>query len=362
MLTSNRLVFPLLFAVAPVAPVAQSNCVWGGFDASRINYAGGVIATGTAHVNLRTVIQNNGGALAPPTPTLTAAYLATVQVFYTSLLVNNANAVLSPAEQAALQTWVAGGGTLIVTGDIFALPGYDSFTSPYGVTGWRTISACATGGTAADVVAVHALTVGITTPRYCTNSTFTYPATARLLVDDGTTDNPFMVVMEPATGHTTGGRIVVLGDHNLFADAFIVNGDNMAFATNLVRWACGCPSAAWTNYGSGWPGTAGVPALTASANRCWAPPSTCCWETPPARRPPACCSWASLPRRSRPASAARCSSSPASPCPLACLPPDSPSAWPCRPRARCAAVRCTCKVRKLMPAPATACRSPAAWT
>lgn len=246
--------------------MAQTNCLWGSFDASRINYAGGVLTNGTSHVNMRNVIAANGGTLAPATPTLTAAYLARVQVFYTSLL-NTSTGTLSAAEQTDLQNWVAAGGTLIVTGDIFPLPAYESFTAFYGVTGWTAISNCATGGSPANVVAAHPVTVGISATRYCTNGTFTYGANARLLENDGSTaTNPFMVVLEPATGFTSGGRILVLGDHNLFADAYILNGDNQTLAANIVRWACGCPSAVWSNYGSGWPGTSGVPALTASGN------------------------------------------------------------------------------------------------
>jgi hypothetical protein len=263
MLTTSRL---LLCSLLAAIPSAQSNCVWGSFDGTRINYAAGVLTNGTSHVNLRTVIANNGGTLAPATGTLDATYLAGVDVFYTSLL-HNPNGALSAAEQTALQSWVAAGGTLIVTGDIFPLPAYESFTAFYGVTGWTSIGSCIQpGGSPADVVAVHPVTVGINATRYCTNGTFTVPANARLLADDGPGDRPFMLVMEPSTGFTSGGRILVLGDHNMFSDGYINSGDNMRLAANIVRWACGCPTAAWSNYGAGWPGTNGVPSLTASAN------------------------------------------------------------------------------------------------
>jgi hypothetical protein len=240
--------------------------VWGCFDITRVNYAGGVLDTGTSHVNLRAIITANGGSVAAATPTLTPAYLAGVNVFYTSLLRNSAVSTLSAAEQSALQAWIAAGGTLIVTGDIYALPGYDSFTAFYGVTGWTSISTCGTGGSPADVLAAHAVTVGVTDLRYCTQSTFTYGADALLLADDGPNNRPFMTVQEPATGFTAGGRILVLGDHNLFSDSYINNGSNRTLATNMVRWACGCPSAVWSNYGRGWPGTSGIPALTSSGN------------------------------------------------------------------------------------------------
>ena len=46
-----------------------------------------------------------------------------------------------------------------------------------------------------------------------------------------------MAVFEPSTGFTIGGRILVFGDHNMFADSYINSSDNLLLATNMVAWA-----------------------------------------------------------------------------------------------------------------------------
>jgi hypothetical protein len=242
-----------------LSPIASTQCVWGSFDSTRINYAGGVLTNGASHVNLRNIITGNGGTLAPATATLTPQYLATVNVFYTSLL-STATGVLSAAEQAALQAWVTSGGTLIVTGDIFPLPAYESFTSWLGVTGWTSVSGCNVMGT---IAAPHPVTVGITAFTYCTDSRFNHGSNALLLARNSTGAN-FSAVIEAST--SIRGRMLVFGDHNMFSDSYINQSQNTALATNFVRWACTCASAGWWNYGAGWPGRNGVPAFTSSAN------------------------------------------------------------------------------------------------
>jgi MYXO-CTERM domain-containing protein len=226
-----RGLFLAAIALVLLAPVTASAAVWGSFDGTRVNYAGGVLTTGADHDDLRAIIAANGDTLAPATGSLTAVYLAGVDVFYTSLL-NTGAPVLSLAEQAALQAWVVGGGTLVVTGDIFPLPFYESFTAQFGITGWAQTGA----GTAVPSGAMHTLTAGVVSIDQITQSTFTFglDALELLTADDG---NPFMIVLEPATGFCLGGRIVVLGDHNLFSDGGIGLADNTTLATNLVEWA-----------------------------------------------------------------------------------------------------------------------------
>jgi cysteine-rich repeat protein len=214
-----------------LAPVTARAAVWGSFDGTRVNYAGGVLTDGTDHEELRAIIAANGDTLAPATGSLTGVYLAGVDVFYTSLL-NTGAPVLSMAEQTALQAWVTAGGTLVVTGDIFPLPFYESFTAPFGITGWAQTGA----GTAAPSGAMHPLTAGVASIDQITQSTFTFGVDALelLTADDG---NAFMIVLEPSTGFCLGGRILVLGDHNLFSDGGIAVADNTVLATNLVEWA-----------------------------------------------------------------------------------------------------------------------------
>jgi hypothetical protein len=203
--------------------------VWGSFDSSRINYSGGPL-TGSEHSLLRSIITANQGAIAAPTPTLTTAYLSGINVFYTSLL-STSTGTISASEQSALHAWVAAGGTLVVTADIFPLPAYESFTAFYGVTGYTELYDDATGYT----VASHPITAGVTSFHYVTESTFSYGPDALLLGNNGY-GNPFMLVLEPATGFAAGGRILVTGDHNLFTNSHIGDADNTRLANNFAAW------------------------------------------------------------------------------------------------------------------------------
>ena len=45
-------------------------------------------------------------------------------------------------------------------------------------------------------------------------------------------------ILEPGTGFASAGRILVTGDHNMFADSTIGLTGNLALATNMVVWAC----------------------------------------------------------------------------------------------------------------------------
>ena len=73
-----------------------------------------------------------------------------------------------PQSSQALQNWIGGGGTLIVTADIFPLAAYESFTSAYGITGYTDLGHMGVGYT----VATHPVTQGVTSYSYGTESTF----------------------------------------------------------------------------------------------------------------------------------------------------------------------------------------------
>ncbi|MCA9651995.1 MAG: hypothetical protein H6712_35300 [Myxococcales bacterium] len=177
-----RVAASLVSGLLLLLPAAAQAAVWGGFSGGRINYADGVVATGGAWDDLRAELMANGDTLAPPTAVLDAAYLGGVDVFITSLL-NAAGPNLSAAEQTALQDWIASGGTLIVTADANPLPGYEAFTSAYGVTDLDP-----------------ALMV-----------TFTVGPDALVIANDDT-GAPFAAVLEPDTGFCEGGRVVGLGE------------------------------------------------------------------------------------------------------------------------------------------------------
>lgn len=229
-----RLIMMMMLLV-PTGSVS-AEVLWGSFDSSRINYSSGTL-TGSAHATLRGVIEAAGGTIAPPTSLLTAAYLSGVDVFYTSLLSTSTGA-LSGAEQSALHDWIAAGGVLIVTSDILSMPAYESFTAYYGVTGYSALGHVGAG----YPVTSHAITDGVGSYYYNTESTFTYGSDALLLGNNGL-GSDFMVVLEPGTGFTVGGRILVFGDHNMFTESYINSNDNLELAGNFAEWANTPPAA-----------------------------------------------------------------------------------------------------------------------
>ncbi len=212
------------------AQVAKGSVVWGSFDDSRINYASGPL-NGSAHVRLRGIIEANGGVVAAGTPTLTTEYLEGVDVFYTSLL-DWDTGVLSGTEQAALQQWVADGGTLIVTADLQPMEGYESFTSVYGVTDYHNVSSSDT----CHSVASHMITAGADTFGAAAHISFLCGPDA-LVVGADLDGNNFIAVLEPGTGFDVGGRVLVLGDHNIFTDEYINGFQNTTLASNIAAWA-----------------------------------------------------------------------------------------------------------------------------
>lgn len=230
----RRIVVLTVIAIAVQAATPQTSeaaPIWGGFDTTRVNYPGGTL-TGTAHDTLEGIIIAGGGAIGALAPTLTAAYLGGVDVFYTSLL-SMTTGTLAASEQLALGDWVAGGGTLIVTADIFPLPAYESFTSQFGVTGYSSVGGCGASGVP---VAAHAITAGVTSYAYCTESTFSYGADA-LRLGNNVGGAAFMAVLEASTGFALAGRVLVLGDHNMFTESYIGSSDNTLLANNIVDWA-----------------------------------------------------------------------------------------------------------------------------
>ncbi len=206
--------------------------VWGGFDTTRVNYPDGVLS-GAAHDDLRTVILAAGDSVGALTGTINANYLASIDVFYTSLLTNN-NVPLTAAEQTALSTWVQGGGVLVISADIFNKAGYDSFGAFVGVGSF----ADAPDGPFA-FPGVHPLTTNVTDIDPATSVSFTYNAanTTLLITNSGA---PWAAVLDNTSGYTGGGCVLVLGDHNIFTDNFINNVDNLTMATNMVGWVSSC--------------------------------------------------------------------------------------------------------------------------
>lgn len=231
--------------LAATSATSAHAATWGSFDASRMAYATGPLE-GTVHGMLRGIIEANGDVVGPSTAELTPEYLETVDVFYTAMLSDGTGmtagsvGTLSLDERAALQAWVASGGTLIVTPDSNGFDGpfpvvYDSWLSDYGVTDFAWTFSFATG----NPVTPHPITDGIGNAYLDGYCTFTFPAEGEILatVDGGV--EPYMVVFEPATGFAEGGRILVVGDHNAFTNTYIGEQANQPLAVNIVEWAAG---------------------------------------------------------------------------------------------------------------------------
>lgn len=220
---------------------------WGSFDGSRMAYMAGAL-TGSAHSQLRTVIETEGDTVAAGTPTLTTEYLDTVDVFYTAMLYAGTGGAsgdtlgsLSVEEAAALDAWVSAGGTLIMTVDSTGLKGddfatiYDTWGTPYGIGDFVYDL---TGPSTAAPLVDHPITADVTTYEWINRTIFSVGDDAMLL-GYSTANQPFLAVLEPASGFAVGGRILVVGDHNIFANSGIASADNTQLAANIAAWANG---------------------------------------------------------------------------------------------------------------------------
>lgn len=246
LLARSLLLAPLALAAAvALVPTAASAATWGSFDASRLAYATGPL-TGSAHAAFHDLITDHGDVVAPPTPELTADYLATVDVFYTGMLSDGtgptagALGTLSLDEQAALTDFIEAGGTLVLTPDSNGFDGpfplvYDSWLQDYGVGDFVFVFGPGMG----SPVVVHPITEGVTAYALDSTVTFTYPGQAQILGTAIGGLETLMVVLEPGSGFVEGGRILVLGDHNVLTDNYIAELDNLILAQNIIEWAGG---------------------------------------------------------------------------------------------------------------------------
>jgi len=237
-----------------VSASAQT-CRWGGFDGTRIHKPAGFrLDTGVYLSQLRAEITNAGGVVVPGTPTLTSAYLAQCDVFFTSILADFVP-VLSDSEKTALAGWLASGGTLIVSGLQTPLAFYDSFTSPYGVTNYLASIGQQTLATSGGS---HPLISGVNTVQANGHCSFSAGPQGLVLATDAS-GGAFMAVLEPSTGFSSGGRIFVFGDAESIDDLEIGNADHAVLMKNMVAWGCtgGCPGY-FLPYGTSCVGAAGL--------------------------------------------------------------------------------------------------------
>lgn len=262
-LMPHRIILLAVFAVL-LGESSFAQCVWGSFDGTRINYTEGVFTTGTDHAKLRALVTGNKASLATATPTITASYLSKIQVFYTSLL-HDTMGTPTKAEMTLLQGWVKAGGTLIVSGDVIGLKGYQAMTGWLGMGNWHAGPTCKVNGIIDPLSFNLDIINNVKEFYYCTNALFSVGPGAEVLGND-VNYQPFLCLFDPTPERA--GRVLVLGDHNLFTDPYIDNtatAQNTTLATNIVRWACKCPTGATAiPYGLGLAGRNGVPKIVAS--------------------------------------------------------------------------------------------------
>lgn len=240
----TRILQGLLFATCLLPSVAHA-ASWGSFDPSRMAYAAGALG-GSAHDDLRAAIEAAGDTVAAPTAGLDEAYLGGVDVFYTGMLSGGTGATagdlgtLSPSEAEALEAWIAGGGTLVITVDSTGLPG-DAFADVYAswgaVFGMTDVAFVTDEGTSTPLGA-HPVLTGVGSYAWVNHTTFSIGDDAQVL-GEASTMSEFIAVLEPASGFAAGGRVLVVGDHNMFTNAFIDSADNAVLAANIVDWAGG---------------------------------------------------------------------------------------------------------------------------
>jgi hypothetical protein len=211
------------------ASVEASPITIGSFDPTRINCVGCDLPAGGSYTSLRAILGGRGDTVVS-LPTLSAAALAGVDVFYTSLL-NTGTGILSAAEQSALVTWVSNGGTLFTAGDISVWrPAYNSFLSPFGINE----TADAVGGVAVVTAGPNAITNGpngsFASFNFVTGSIFGPGAYTTLATAAG---SPFLIQQNVGLG-----QIVAVGDFNLFTDS-LRGANELALFLNVLDSSAG---------------------------------------------------------------------------------------------------------------------------
>ena len=256
MRTRSIVILTTLLAAAG-RPASAQSCTWGGFDASRLEHPT-IALDGAEHDTIRAALAAKNVTLAPLTPTLDAAFLATIDVFYTSMIDDGPNGYFSAAEKADLMNWLSTGKTLIVTCEYKAIAQQDDLLAPFGIT----THAIQSQGVV-PTIAAHPLTAGVTNVRYVADAALSLSGNALTLANN-TALSPLIAVLDASTGYSGGGRVIVTGDHNMFGDSYIQEQDNLVLLDNIIDWSCsgGCTG----SFTSGQPGCLGfggqAPVLT----------------------------------------------------------------------------------------------------
>ncbi|MET0025101.1 MAG: PEP-CTERM sorting domain-containing protein [Sedimenticola sp.] len=134
-------VFSAIIASITLLGTTANAGVIGSFDSTRAYSS--YYLEGSNYDDIRNAILADGHSVASSTSTVTTSYLGSLDVFYTGMLDTAATA----SEITALQSFVTGGGTLVIGADntaVNSLANYNSWFNPFGLS---VTGGSASGGT-----------------------------------------------------------------------------------------------------------------------------------------------------------------------------------------------------------------------
>lgn len=186
--------------------------------------------TGVSLQTARQILQSRGGNVVQLSD-LTAATLAGKSVLFVSKLGSKS---FTPAQIAAVQTWVQGGGTLISTAECSCYGNhilYNELLAPYGLS----YSGAVIYGFG-NVLVNHPLTQGLSQVYIAKNGYLDTPPEATKLINDPN-GNTFCALLQ-GTASTGAGRVLAIGDTDMFSTLYLgIETTDFKFFSNIATWA-----------------------------------------------------------------------------------------------------------------------------
>ncbi len=216
----------------PIGP--NSSLRIGSFDGSR----GGIfsLSDGASAAAMRTAIQSNfSGATISGTSTLTASFLANIDVLWLNSVSSNTTATtaLTSAEQTALLNFVKAGGGVLIFGENGFFDD-ESLLDPFGATSTGSLTAEQTGtiiNTSHPVTNGSFGTVRTIGGNYPGNLTTLGSATSLGTWNSGGQSS--MAVIDPGVLSVGSGRVVLFSDVNFYSDQ-LAAADNSKLMLNAL--------------------------------------------------------------------------------------------------------------------------------
>lgn len=205
------------------------------FSNTRLYSAAFNLQTGGSMSILRTDWEARG-AVWHQTGTITASFLATVKVFFTSSLNMTS---FTAAEKTAMIAWVKAGGTLIVTGEDSghgSQAAYNSLLDGFSVS----IAGSVTPGTG-TIINSDPIFGSATSVYLGGNGILAATGNRKKLLKDHLGNLAALSIeYTPEVGN---GRLVVIGDTDMFTDTYMLTyEENEAFFKGIAYWAANPPT------------------------------------------------------------------------------------------------------------------------